>query len=106
MLTTVIAIGDGDTLKASELADGLLDEDAKLRKRVVIHHIFGRTVLAAWLAPRRKAFLTQFGEVQIGQIARYTDVIGQARQQSALFYTQSGDKVRFQPFEKAQFMTF
>jgi len=36
MLTTVIAISGGDTLKASELADGLLNNDAKLRKRVII----------------------------------------------------------------------
>jgi len=35
MLTTMIAIGGGDTLKASELADGLFDEDAKLRKRLI-----------------------------------------------------------------------
>ena len=61
MLATVIAIGGRDPLKASELAEGLFDEEAKLRKRPIVKLIFGRTVLAARLATGRKTHFAQLG---------------------------------------------
>ena len=61
LLATVITIRGRDPLKASELAEGLFDEEAKLRKRPIVKLIFGRTVLAARLATGRKTHPAQLG---------------------------------------------
>jgi len=85
MLAAVVTIGGGDTLKPSNLSDGLFDYNPKLRKCAVVDSILWWTIFAARLAPGRKAFFTQFCQFQLGQITSNPDFLWQAGQQAALF---------------------
>ena len=73
MLAAVVTICGIDTLKPSDLSDGLFDHNAKLRKRPIINHIVGWTIFASRLAARGKAVVTQCRQFQIGQITPNPD---------------------------------
>jgi hypothetical protein len=68
MLAAVIAVGSGNTLKAANLPNRLFDHDAKLGKGAIVDHVLWRTLLATRFWSRRKAMLSQFRQLQIGQI--------------------------------------
>ena len=85
VLAAMIAIGGGDTLKASDLPNGLFDHKAKAGKGAVIHDILWWSILATRLAARREALLSQARQLQIGQITRDAHVVWQAFQQTTGF---------------------
>ena len=84
MLTAVVTIRHGDTLKPSDLPNRLFNDNPKLRERPVVDDILGWTIFATRLTARRKAQRAQLGQVQIGQIAAHTDGLWQSFQQSAV----------------------
>ena len=85
MVAAVVTVCGGNTLKASDLPNGLFDHDAKLRKRPIVVHILWRAVFAARFAPRRKAIASQLRQLQIGQITADPHFLWQALQQAAVF---------------------